>query len=154
MDRIIGDGLGDHSASAAERVLEKVKILEKYLQAVATGELEGDIDIIRQADSIFSDPPYAPPEIMDKHEEGTKDDRVLHLSFFFRWTNDTSTYRCDFELEITPPVRSNGQRTGQKSWYQSAFGQVGSENRLQPTLVMLKTALLICPANKTFNCHE
>merc|ERR1711893_219707 len=69
MDRIIGDGLGDHSASAAERVLEKVKILEKYLQAVATGELEGDIDIIRQADSIFSDPPYAPPEIMDKHEE-------------------------------------------------------------------------------------
>lgn len=86
MDRIIGDGLGDHSASAAERVLEKVKILEKYLQAVATGELEGDIDIIRQADSIFSDPPYAPPEIMDKHEEGkiTIDDFVLFLILFLQ----------------------------------------------------------------------
>ena len=70
MDRILGDGLSDRSMSAAERVLEKVKILRKYLEAVACGELEGDVDLIRQAESILSHPPYALPEIMDKHEDG------------------------------------------------------------------------------------
>ena len=70
MDRILGDGLSDQSMSAAERVLEKVKILRKYLEAVASGELEGDVDLIRQAESILSHPPYTLPEIMDKHEEG------------------------------------------------------------------------------------
>jgi len=69
MDRILGDGLSDRSMSAAERVLEKVKILRNYLEAVASGELEGDIDLIRQAESILSHPPYALPEIMDKHED-------------------------------------------------------------------------------------
>merc|ERR1712210_251552 len=69
MDRILGDGLSDRSMSAAERVLEKVKILRKYLEAVACGELEGDVDLIRQAESILSHPPYALPEIMDKHED-------------------------------------------------------------------------------------
>ena len=70
MDRILGDGLSDRSMSAAERVLEKVKILRNYLEAVASGELEGDVDLIRQAESILSHPPYALPEIMDKHEDG------------------------------------------------------------------------------------
>lgn len=72
MDVLAGEGTSGHGFGAATRLYSKVRILAKYLEDVSKGELEGDPDILRQAERIFSFLPQSPDSTLCDHEKDSE----------------------------------------------------------------------------------